>query len=57
VPGVSVLSKSLVDKLGEKPTGQFTGFRMIGERLDVQLYTISELRVGPMVQNPGARRP
>jgi hypothetical protein len=50
--GVSVLSKSLVEKLGGKPAGQFTGFRMTGERLDMQLYAIPELRVGPVVQAP-----
>jgi hypothetical protein len=47
-----VLSKSLVEKAGGVPTGQFTGFRMTGERLDVQLYTISELRVGPVLLSP-----
>ena len=48
--GVSVLSRSLVDKLGGKATGQFTGFRLTGERLDLQLFTIPELRVGPVLQ-------
>jgi len=48
--GLSVLSKNLVEKLGGKPAGQFTGFRMTGERMDLQLYTIPELRVGPVLQ-------
>jgi hypothetical protein len=48
--GLSVLSQSLVDKLGGKRAGQFTGFRMTGERLDVQLYTIPELRVGTIMR-------
>jgi Aspartyl protease len=37
--GVSVLSQSLVDKLGGKATGRFTGFRLTGERIDLQLST------------------
>lgn len=48
--GVSMLSQSLVDKLGGKATGQFTGFRLTGERLELQLFTIPELRVGPVLQ-------
>jgi hypothetical protein len=48
--GVSVLSQSLVDKLGGKATGPFTGFRLTGERLDLRLFTIPELRVGPVRQ-------
>lgn len=48
--GVSVLSQSLVDKLGGKATGRFTGFRLTGERIDLQLFTIPQLRLGPIVQ-------
>ena len=48
--GITVLSQSLVIKLGGKPAGQYTGFRMTGERLDLQLYTIPELRIGPVVR-------
>ena len=47
--GVSVLSQGLVDKLGGRATGQFTGFRLTGERLDLRLFTIPELRVGPVL--------
>jgi hypothetical protein len=50
--GLSVLPKSVVEKLGGKPTGHFTGFRETGERLELDLYTIPELRVGPAVQSP-----
>jgi Aspartyl protease len=48
--GITVLSQRLVVKLGGKPAGQYTGFRMTGERLDLQLYTIPELRIGPIVR-------
>jgi hypothetical protein len=48
--GISVLSQSLVDKLGGKPAGRFTGFRLTGERIDLQLFTIPELRLGPVVE-------
>lgn len=48
--GVSVLSQSLVDKLGGKATGRFTGFRLTGERIDLRLFTIPELRIGPVLQ-------
>lgn len=48
--GVSVLAKSLVEKLGGQSYGTFTGFRLTGERLDLQLYKVPELRVGPIVR-------
>jgi hypothetical protein len=48
--GLTVLAQSLVDKLGGKPAGQYTGFRLSGERLDVQLYIIPELSIGPVTQ-------
>jgi Aspartyl protease len=50
--GFSVLLQSLVEKLGGKRAGQITGFRETGERLDVQLYTVPELQVGPIVRKP-----
>jgi hypothetical protein len=49
--GVSVLSQSLVDRLGGEPAGRLTGFRLTGERMDLQLFTIPELRVGPIVRH------
>jgi Aspartyl protease len=48
--GVSVLAKGLVEKLGGKSYGTFTGFRLTGERLDLELFKVPELRVGPIVQ-------
>jgi hypothetical protein len=50
--GLNVLAPSLVEKLKSKPTGRFTVFRMTGERIDLVLYTIPELRVGPVVEKP-----
>jgi Aspartyl protease len=47
--GVDVLSPRLVQKLRGKPRGQFTGFRMNGEHLDLPLYTIAEVSVGHAV--------
>ena len=46
--GLDVLAPSVVQKLAGKPAGHFTGFRMGGERLDLDLYTLPELRVGPL---------
>ena len=46
--GLDVLAPSIVHELRGKPSGHFTGFRMGGERLDLDLYTIPELRVGPL---------
>ncbi len=47
--GVDVLAPSLIAKLGGKPAGVFSAFRMTGERLDIDLYTIPEIAIGPMV--------
>ncbi len=48
--GLDALPPSIVQKLQGKPIGQFTGFRMNGDRLDLSLYTITELAVGPLVK-------
>lgn len=48
---MTVLSPSLVDKLGGTPAGILTGFRLTGERIDLQLFIIPEFRIGPMVQH------
>jgi len=48
--GLDVLAPSLVEKVHGKPAGQFSGFRMNGERLDVALFIVPELSVGPMVK-------
>jgi hypothetical protein len=48
--GLDALAPSLVEKLHGKPLGEFSGFRMTGERIDIPLFVISELSVGPMVK-------
>jgi hypothetical protein len=48
--GLDILAPSLIEKLHGKPAGQFTGQRMTGERIDVPLFTISELAIGPIVK-------
>ena len=46
--GLDILAPSLIEKLHGKPAGQFSGFRMTGERLDIALFVIPELAVGPI---------
>jgi hypothetical protein len=48
--GVDALAPSIVDKLHGKPAGVFTGFRTGGERLDLPLFIIPELSIGPIVK-------
>jgi hypothetical protein len=48
--GVDVFPPSLIEKVHGKPAGQFTGFRMTGERLDIPLFVIPELSVGPVTK-------
>lgn len=48
--GLDVLAPSLIEKLHGKPTGQFSGFRMTGERLDIPLFVVPELSIGPVVK-------
>ncbi len=48
--GLDALAPSLIRKLGGKPAGQFTGFRMTGERVDIPLFVIPELSIGPMMK-------
>lgn len=48
--GLDVFAPSLIEKLHGKPAGQFSGFRMTGERLDIPLFVISQLAVGPVVK-------
>lgn len=50
--GVTVLAPSLIERVKGKPAGQFTGFRMTGDRIDLALYSIPELRVGSLVEKP-----
>ena len=48
--GLDVLAPSLIEKLHGKPAGQFSALRMTGEHLDIALFTIAELSVGPVVR-------
>jgi hypothetical protein len=48
--GLDVLAPSLIEKLHGKPWGQFSAFRMTGERLDMSLFVIPELSIGPVVK-------
>jgi hypothetical protein len=48
--GIDVLALSVVQKLRGTPAGQFTAFRMWGERLDIPLFNISQISVGPMIK-------
>ncbi len=48
--GIDVFAPSLIEKVHGKPAGQFTGFRATGERIDLALFIIPELTVGPVVK-------
>jgi len=48
--GLDVLAPSLIEKLHGKPVGQFSGLRMTGERLDIPLFVIPEISIGPVVK-------
>lgn len=48
--GLDVIAPSLIQKVHGKPAGQFTGFRMWGERLDIALFVVPEISVGPVVK-------
>jgi hypothetical protein len=48
--GLDGLAPSIVEKLHGKPAGVFSAFRMGGERLDLPLFIIPELRIGPIVK-------
>jgi hypothetical protein len=48
--GLDVFAPTLIAKLGGKPAGQFTGFPMSGERLDLPLFVIPQLSIGPLVK-------
>lgn len=45
--GIDILAPSVVKKMSAQPAGVFAGFRMSGERVDLPLYTIASVRVGP----------
>lgn len=46
--GLDVLAPSLIEAAHGKHAGQFTGFRMFGDRLSLPLFVIPELTVGPL---------
>src|SRR5580692_1041309 len=48
--GIDVLAPSVVEKLHGTPAGQFTAFRMWGDRLDIPLFIVPEISVGPMTR-------
>lgn len=48
--GLAVLAPSVIEKVRGVPAGEFSGFRMTGERLDISLYSIPRLAIGPMEQ-------
>ena len=48
--GIDIFAPSLIAKVHGRPAGQFTGFRMFGERLDAPLYVLPRLAVGPVVK-------
>jgi len=47
--GIDVLAPSLIEKVRGKPAGQYTSFRMTGERQEIPLFVVPELSVGPVV--------
>jgi Aspartyl protease len=48
--GLAVLAPSVIEKIHGVPAGVFTGFRMTGERLDISLYKIPRMTIGPIEQ-------
>lgn len=48
--GLAVLAPSVIEKVHGVPAGVFTGFRMTGERLDISVYRIPRMAIGPTEQ-------
>jgi predicted aspartyl protease len=48
--GIHVFSKKFFDKLSSKQDGYYTAFRHNGEKLDFNLYKISSIRIGCLIQ-------
>ena len=46
--GLDVLATSQVRRVGGRPAGVVTGHRMTGERLDIPLWVVPNLQVGPL---------
>jgi hypothetical protein len=47
--GLDLLPPSLIAKLHGKPAGQFSAHRMTGERVDIPLFVVPEIAIGPVV--------
>lgn len=45
--GIDLIAPSVLKKISAKRAGSFAGFRMSGERVDLPLYTIGSVRIGP----------
>jgi len=48
--GIDVLAPSIIQRLHGRPAGTFTGFRMYGDRIDIPLFVIPTLSIGPVVR-------
>jgi hypothetical protein len=48
--GGNIVSQKLFDRLTCTPAGRLTGFRMMGERLDIDMYQVSSLEAAGMRQ-------
>ena len=45
--GLDIVAPSVFKKMQGRPAGFLAGFRMSGERMDIALYTIDSVRIGP----------
>jgi len=48
--GLDILAPSLIRKVNGRAAGAFTGIRMTGDRVDVPLFIVPELALGPIVR-------
>jgi len=48
--GLDIVAPSLIRKVNGKAAGAFTGIRMTGDRVDVPLFVVPELAIGPIVR-------
>ena len=49
--GLDILAPSLIGKLHGRRAGAFSAHRMTGERIDVPLFVIPEIKIGPVVRS------